>query len=68
LTGLGLVIFGSLGDFAALSMVAQSIVAPLASTTLVTNVIFAHFWSDRVARAIARARCVLDSDACGRGT
>jgi hypothetical protein len=39
------VIFGSLGDFAALSMVAQSIVAPLASTTLVTNVIFAHFWS-----------------------
>jgi hypothetical protein len=44
LAGLGLVIFGSLGDFAALSMVAQSIVAPLASTTLVTNVIFAHFW------------------------
>lgn len=28
LSGLGLVIFGSLGDFAALSMVAQSIVAP----------------------------------------
>jgi len=44
LFGLALVIFGSLGDFAALSMVAQSIVAPLASTTLVTNVLFAHFW------------------------
>lgn len=46
LSGLGLVIFGSLGDFAALSMVAQSIVAPLASTTLVTNVLFAHFCQD----------------------
>lgn len=42
--GLGLVIFGSLGDFAALSMVAQSIVAPLGSFTLVTNILFAHFW------------------------
>lgn len=51
LSGLGLVIFGSLGDFAALSMVAQSIVAPLASTTLVTNVMFAHFWlHERVGR------------------
>jgi hypothetical protein len=33
LSGLGLVIFGSLGDFAALSMVAQSIVAPCQCST-----------------------------------
>src|SRR5436309_1317100 len=42
--GLGLIVFGSLGDFAALSMVAQSIIAPLASFALVTNICFAHFW------------------------
>ena len=42
--GLILIIFGSLGDFAALSMVAQSIVAPLGSIALVANICFAHFW------------------------
>lgn len=43
LLGLILVSFGSLGDFIALSMAAQSIVAPIGSVTLVTNVLFAHF-------------------------
>lgn len=48
LLGMCLVVFGSLGDFAALSMVAQSIVAPIGSVTLVANVIFAHYWLDEV--------------------
>jgi uncharacterized membrane protein len=39
--GLGLVFFGSLADFAALSFGPQSLVAPLGSLTLVSNVIFA---------------------------
>lgn len=43
LLGLLLVSFGSMGDFIALSMCAQSIVAPIGSVTLVTNVLFAHF-------------------------
>ena len=42
--GLFLVIIGSLGDFAALGMAAQSIVAPIGATTLVFNILFAHFW------------------------
>jgi drug/metabolite transporter (DMT)-like permease len=42
--GLSLVIFGSLFDFAALSMAALSIVAPIGSTTLVANIFFAHYW------------------------
>lgn len=41
--GLSMVIFGSLGDFAALALAAQSIVAPMASVTLVSNILFAHF-------------------------
>lgn len=44
LIGLALVILGSFGDFAALSMAAQSIVAPLGSVTLVTNIIFAKYF------------------------
>ena len=44
LIGLVLVILGSLGDFAALSMAAQSIVAPLGSVTLVTNIFFAKYF------------------------
>ena len=42
--GLFFVIIGSLGDFAALGMAAQSIVAPIGATTLVFNIFFAHFW------------------------
>jgi drug/metabolite transporter (DMT)-like permease len=42
--GLTMVIFGSLGDFAALGLAAQSIVAPIGSITLVANVFFAHYW------------------------
>jgi len=41
--GIVLVVLGSLGDFWALSMAAQSIVAPIGSITLVTNVLFARF-------------------------
>jgi hypothetical protein len=41
--GLVLVILGSLGDFAALGLAAQSIVAPIGAITLVSNVLFAHF-------------------------
>jgi hypothetical protein len=41
--GMGLVVFGSLFDFAALSLAAQSIVAPIASVNLVANVFFAHY-------------------------
>lgn len=40
LLGLLLVTCGSMGDFIALSMAAQSIVAPIGSVTLVTNVLF----------------------------
>lgn len=43
LIGLCMVFVGSLGDFAALALAAQSIVAPMAAVTLVTNVAFAHF-------------------------
>src|SRR4051794_27160410 len=39
--GLGLVIFGSLADFSALSFASQSLIAPLGSLTLVSNVIYA---------------------------
>ncbi len=49
--GLALVIFGSAADFAALGFAAQTIVAPLGSLTLVSNVFFApYFSSERVSR------------------
>ena len=44
LLGLSLIVLGSLGDFAALSMLAQSVVGPLGSVTLAVNIVFAHFW------------------------
>ena len=44
LLGMLLVVVGSIGDFAALSLAAQSIVAPIGSVTLVANVFFAHYW------------------------
>ena len=44
LFGMLLVVLGSIGDFAALSLAAQSIVAPIGSVTLVANVFFAHYW------------------------
>lgn len=44
LAGLFLVILGSLGDFSALYLAAQSIVAPIGAATLVFNVFFAHVW------------------------
>eukprot|EP01006_Ploeotia_vitrea_P038323 TRINITY_DN66226_c8_g2_i2.p1 TRINITY_DN66226_c8_g2~~TRINITY_DN66226_c8_g2_i2.p1 ORF type:complete len:593 (-),score=259.41 TRINITY_DN66226_c8_g2_i2:106-1884(-) len=40
--GLALVVLGSLADFAALGFAAQSIVAPLGSLTLVSNIFFAQ--------------------------
>lgn len=42
--GLCFVILGAIGDFTALGFAAQSIVAPIGSTTLVVNLFFAHFW------------------------
>ena len=48
LFGMLLVVLGSLGDFAALSLAAQSIVAPIGSITLVANVFFAHYWLKEV--------------------
>jgi len=42
--GLCFVVLGAVGDFSALGFAAQSIVAPIGATTLVVNLIFAHFW------------------------
>ncbi|CEO95256.1 Magnesium transporter [Plasmodiophora brassicae] len=42
--GLILVVVGSLGDFSALGFAAQSIVAPVGSSTLVANLVFAIIW------------------------
>ncbi|OQR93792.1 pre-mRNA cleavage complex II protein Clp1 [Thraustotheca clavata] len=42
--GLSCVIIGSIGDFAALSFAAQSVIMPVGSFTLVANIFFAHFW------------------------
>jgi len=51
LLGLAMVTFGSLGDFAALGLAAQSIVAPIGSVTLVANILFAHYWlKEKLAR------------------
>ena len=44
LLGMALVVLGAVGDFVALSLAAQSIVAPIGSITLVANVFFAHYW------------------------
>lgn len=43
-SGLLLVIFGSLGDFAALGFAPQTLVTPVGGFTMVANVIFAHFF------------------------
>lgn len=49
--GLSLVIIGSFLDFAALGFAAQTVVAPLGSMTLVSNVVFAQYFSgERVSR------------------
>lgn len=45
LCGLLLVILGSVCDFAALGLAAQSIVAPLSTITLISNLIFGYYWS-----------------------
>lgn len=42
--GLLCVIFGSVGDFAALGFAAQSLCAPVGGFTIVVNVFFGHFW------------------------
>lgn len=42
--GLALVVLGALGDFIALGIAAQSIVAPIGAMTLVANIFFAHYW------------------------
>ena len=42
--GLLLVIIGSLGDFVGLALAPESIISPISSVTLVTNIFFAYFW------------------------
>lgn len=42
--GMVLVVLGAIGDFVCFALAPQSIVTPMGSFTLVTNVIFAHFW------------------------
>lgn len=50
--GLSLVVFGSIADFIALGFAAQTIVAPLGSLTLVTNVVFApYFAGEKLSRS-----------------
>merc|ERR1719499_1114987 len=44
MVGMALVILGSLGDFSALGLAAQSIVAPVSAITLVANLFFAHYF------------------------
>jgi hypothetical protein len=44
LLGLGLVVLGSLGDFAALGFAAQSLVTPVGAVTMVANLLFASAW------------------------
>jgi hypothetical protein len=44
IAGLSLTVFGSLFDFAALSMAASSLVSPISSISLVTNVCFSRYW------------------------
>lgn len=42
------VVLGAMGDFAALGLAAQSIVAPIGSLKLLANIFFAHFWLGEV--------------------
>ncbi|OQR84458.1 hypothetical protein ACHHYP_13357 [Achlya hypogyna] len=42
--GLFLVVFGSLGDFAALGFIPQSLAIPVGGFTIVANVFFAHYF------------------------
>lgn len=42
--GLAMLILGALGDFAALALTAQSVVAPIGASSLVVNIFFAHYW------------------------
>jgi len=39
-----MLILGAMGDFAALALTAQSIVAPIGASSLVVNIFFASFW------------------------
>lgn len=41
---MGLVVFGTIGDFIALGLAPQSIVAPIGATTLIANIVFGHFF------------------------
>lgn len=42
--GMVLVVLGAIGDFVCFALAPQSIVTPMGSFTLVTNVFFAHMW------------------------
>ena len=64
--GLLLVIVGAIADLVALSLAAQSIIAPIGSVTLVANVIFASFfleetltWLDLIGTGLVIAGAVI---------
>ena len=42
--GLSMIIFGAIGDFAALGFAAQSLITPVGGVTMVANVVFASFF------------------------
>jgi len=57
--GLLMMIFGALGDFAALAFTAQSVVAPIGASTLVVNIFFAHFWLGEELKRCHLTGCLL---------
>lgn len=57
--GMFLVIFGSLGDFAALGFAPQTLVTPVGGFTMVANVLFAHFFlKEAFSRRVRTNNCV----------
>jgi len=46
--GMGLIVFGSIGDFAALGFAAQSLITAVGGFTMVANLMFARFWLGEV--------------------
>ncbi|AYV87120.1 MAG: hypothetical protein Sylvanvirus26_10 [Sylvanvirus sp.] len=59
LSGLLLIILGSVCDFSAFSLAAQSIIAPIGAITLVSNVIFARFLNQEQIHSYDIASCFM---------
>lgn len=58
--GLGMVIFGALGDFIALGFAAQSLTTPVGGLTMVANIMFAHMWlGEALSRMDIVATCII---------